>query len=355
MRIVLALFLLSGTAHAFPENIRHGYPSCSACHVNESGGGPLKPYGRGTSEALSTFGKEGLGDPLYGAVPPLPDWVYLGGDQRAVGVATRTDRQVIPMQADLELGVKPVPGITVDASVGSYGLDHSVEYRRAWAKADLSVAGQHSLTLRAGRFLPAYGVNVEDHTTLTRELLGLGEGAESYNAELAWMAPGGEVIGDLIYGDHTTVVARPDGSYDTTQGDEMTGASWRGAAYIGDRAQVGVSYLGVSNFEQWRQSYGAFAQVGVTERGYVLAELDRKFENGKSSNLSMVKVGYELYQGVLVTAQGDAADTVREGRLGLQWLPLPHWELLLEGRRSYSGLPLREYVDSGVLLVHHYL
>lgn len=340
---------------AFPELIRHGYDSCTTCHVSPAGGGALTPYGRGISEAvLSTWANEGEGNPGHGALPPPPDWLMVGGDIRSVEVATKTDDAqtytFVPMQADAELAVKipQLPGITVDASVGEYGPDRQVQYRRNYIKADVD---KH-LSLRVGHFTPAFGVNLPDHTTLTRESMGLGEGSESNNAEVAWVAPGGEMIGTFIYGASTTVTADPATGYNAPPADAMTGAAMRDAVYLGSSTQVGVSYLGISNFTQWRQAYGAFVQSGIMTRAYVLAEYDRKYETGKTSDLGLLKFGYEVHQGVMATLQADSDGEEKEGRVGLQWWPRPHLEFLIEERRSFQSIGA---IDSGVLMLHYYL
>lgn len=333
---------------AYPENIRHGYDSCSTCHVSPVGGGALTPYGRGATEAfLSSWSREGEGNPGYGTIP-IPDWLEIGGDARGVAIAGQT-RRYIPMQDDVEVAVKipQLPGITVDASAGIYGPDHQVQYRRNYIKADL----HKRLSIRAGRFMPAFGINLPDHTSVTRESMGLGEGDESYNAEVAWITPGGEAIGTFIYGGKATITADPNKGYDAPPTD-MTGAALRNAVYIGSSTQVGLSYLGVSNFTDWRQAYGGFVQTGILTRAYALAEYDRKFESGKTSDLAMAKFGLELYQGLMATVQGDLENLTKEARLGLQWFPRPHWELVLEGRRSYQQIGS---VDTGVLMLHHYL
>lgn len=304
---------------------------------------------------MATWSREGESLPGYGLLPALPAWLELGGDARGVAISTRapgvpTTYQFIPMQDDVEvaIAIPQLPGITVDASAGVYGPDHQVEYRRNYIKAQVD----KRLSIRAGRFMPAFGVNLPDHTSLTREAMGLGEGDETYNAEVAWITPGGEMIATAIYGGTATLTGDPAAGYDTPQADAMTGAAMRDAVYIGSSTQVGISYLGISNFTQWRQAYGTFVQSGIMTKGYVLAEYDRKFESGQTFDLGLLKFGYEVYQGLMATLQGDAANAQHDGRIGLQWMPRPHWEVLVEGRRSFQAIG---NVDSAVLMLHHYL
>src|SRR5687767_247184 len=94
---VLAAFLLSGTAHAYPWMIRHHYSACSTCHYDPSGAGAITAYGRAVADAvLRTGGESGQEDVppsarfLFGAVP-TPDWLELGGDVRLLQLASKTD------------------------------------------------------------------------------------------------------------------------------------------------------------------------------------------------------------------------------------------------------------------------
>jgi hypothetical protein len=356
---LVGLLMLCGfasKAEAFPENIRHGYTSCTSCHVSPVGGGTLTPYGRGVIDSLTTAAVDGAEQPLYGLVGSPPDWLMVGGDQRAVYYTMSPtfappSRQLIPMQLDAELALRVMPGIIVDASIGEYGPDHSIEYRRFYVKADLNP----NLSLRVGHFLPAYGINLPDHTTIVRDQLGLGEGGETNNVELAFIRPYGESILTFIYGNASTFTVDPKIGVNNKPGDEMSGLAWRGAANVNTHAQVGLSYMGVSSFATWQQSYGVFAQVGITPKSYILAEYDRKFQDGQRFNLGLIKAGYEFYPGLAATLQGEMQDVTRGQSAGIQWWPFPHWEIVLEERRTFLDMSYRTFVDSGVLLLHHYL
>jgi len=64
------LFFAATVADAFPELTRHGYVSCTACHVSPNGGGAMTPYGRGLSrELLSTWGGTREAEVGHGLLP----------------------------------------------------------------------------------------------------------------------------------------------------------------------------------------------------------------------------------------------------------------------------------------------
>lgn len=362
--LAISLCLLSPSASGFPENIRHGYDSCAACHVSPAGGGTLTDYGRGTSEAfMATWGGDGWGDAFYGLPKAvLPAWIRFGGDQRAVELL-RTDPATheyvstyVPMEDDFEVAVSPPnnPGVTVDAEAGVYGPDHLVQYRRLFVKVDLSA----NVGVRAGHFIPSYGVNLPDHTTPIRRELGLGQGGEEWAAEAYWLAPKGELELTSIFGSDTTVDlnSRRPGAYQT---DTATGWAARAAVYTSGSSQVGVSAMDVSSFDSGTLSGGLFGELGFAGRGFLLAEVDQKRVATAGAapvaeTVAMVKVGAEAYQGVLPYVQLDTVDATLGARAGVQWIPVPHVELAAEVRRNW-GVGFRAPTTSGLVLIHHWI
>jgi hypothetical protein len=113
---------VSGTAHAYPFMIRHGYTQCATCHTDPSGGTFLNEYGRAQSELLlsSTYGggdeasDSASSEPTAGNVlgfAPLPSWLRLwwwireGYIWNAVD-GRIVDRRLLQMRADVGADVK---------------------------------------------------------------------------------------------------------------------------------------------------------------------------------------------------------------------------------------------------------
>lgn len=357
----LLLSLASVRAFAFPENTRHGYPSCAACHVSPTGGGVLTPYGRGASEAfMTTWSFEGEAEPDYGYLG-IPDWLMLGGDQRGVAYTSRgpdgafPGPTYIPMELSGELAVYSpwAPNVVLDVQAGIYGPDRTLEYRRYYLKAMLSP----NVGVRAGRFLPAYGVNTPDHTTITRSALGLGEGAESYNGEAFWLAPKGEVFVDAVFGQSSQAYLDSPQRVGTLRTDDYVGGTGRAAVYTDSRSSAGISAMSLRSFAGGkRDAVGVFAQQGLSDKAYLLTEADRLWERGSpAANLSMAKLGYEVVPGLLPYVMGEQLATHSSGRVGAQWLPRPHWEVSAELRVAdqdgFGGLPKNSLVG----LLHHWM
>ncbi len=339
-------------ALAFPENTRHGYSSCSACHVSgAAGGGAVTAYGRSAGgEIMSTWaspGEEGLGLGLL----ELPPEISLGGDARYINITRQADdgtraHQKFWMQCDLELAAQILPGLTVGGSYGRYGPEQREEYRRSYVKLE-----RGPVALRAGRFIPAYGINFPDHTVVTRSALGLGQGGETYNAEASVTGSIGEATLTSIYGPAATVTASQGEGYDVASRG-LSGLALRLAAFVGDRAQVGLSAMDLSAEDGYRRAFGAHAIVGITKSHYVLLELDRKFEGGASTDVAAARAGWEAFRGFHLGATGSAQGESLGAGAFLQWFPRPHWELLVEARRIYAA---ERYSDTALLLAHYYL
>jgi hypothetical protein len=200
MRLVIYSIFLSLPifGYAFPENIRHGYFSCTSCHVSPSGGGVLTPYGRSLSaELMSTWGSPKSSGFLFSDSEDEsknPPWFRANIFTR--GVQTRRDSptvektQFIPMQGDLEAGV----------DIEQFAAIVTMGYRARYASQSkdlgelfsrrhyLLYRPSENVSVRAGKFMFSFGLNGPDHITATRRGLGWDQGSESYNLELSYLS-----------------------------------------------------------------------------------------------------------------------------------------------------------------------
>jgi hypothetical protein len=190
-----ALGLVSAAAAAEPIFLSRQYTRCTNCHYSPTGGGLLTPYGRSLSrEELSTFGRSrASGSPgreqefLFGALGDALRPVSVGVDLRPSHLdieepdfdATRD----FLMNAELVAAVQQ-GGWTFYGSVGRQprGDDARVASFEHW----VSYKTGRGLGIRAGRFLPAYGVKLADHTSLTRATLDLDNDNQVYGVELSF-------------------------------------------------------------------------------------------------------------------------------------------------------------------------
>jgi hypothetical protein len=197
----LTLLLGASVLGAEPMFLSKQYNRCTSCHYSPTGGGLLTPYGRSLSrQELSTTGRsdpsappppKGKGEEsfLWGALGDRLGPVSLGIDLRPsslsldVGGPTSNSRSLL-MTADLlaawhahgftayaEVGRKPS---IAGASAGIYSYEHWVGYQ-----------SPRGLGFRVGRFFPAYGIRLADHTAFTRSLLGLDKYDQVYALEVS--------------------------------------------------------------------------------------------------------------------------------------------------------------------------
>ncbi len=176
----LGLILAPSAAGAMPRfAVQQGVP-CSMCHANPTGGGARTAYGRGpyARQILSgSFGTPNGGFPALD--PTLDEWLALGADVRAAfnvalprsdvpaSRALEATHGFLPMQADIYLHATPSPYLDIYYDQGIFG-SHEI-----FVRPRLGI-----LSLKAGKFVPAYGWRLPDHTIWTREALGFGPRAK---------------------------------------------------------------------------------------------------------------------------------------------------------------------------------
>ncbi len=333
--VCLLSFAGSLPLNAFPEMVRYGYPSCVACHFNTNGGGLLKPFGRAiSSDLLSTWGREGEGDFLYGAVK-FPDWFSVGGDIRTVQVYQKTPTfkkgQFILMQSDLE-GAAQVKEWTVVASAGVQqirkGRDQPSTYPFISRRHYVIYRPDAEWLLQVGRFYQAFGINTPDHVIATKRGLGWDEGGETYNLQVAWLAQRHDVFVTLNAG-------RPD----TPELNRERGVAVRGRYYLGSSSRLGLSYFYGENTVASRHVWGPFAEIGLSPHAFILTEIDFQGRSAGASQTAgaatYTKIDYEWIQGIhtyltydyLKRDLNDSTSVSYAFGVGLQWFPRSHFEI----------------------------
>lgn len=324
--LVLA-FICTTTALAYPEHAaRFGYNTCAACHVSPAGGGMLTQYGRMTQAELATW--QGASSPA--ALLPA-SIISVGGDVRGVTLDVRSPQGMVfkrfLMQADMEAALRLAPNVAVVGSVGRYGeRPDGAEVRRSYV---LLNAGEH-VSLRAGRFMQAYGINTPDHTLVTRQNLGLGQGRETYNAEAALVTPLGELFLTAVAGSTATVQMTGGKGYELERKEPGAGVA-RAGVYLGKHVTLGASYSHADDKERTTMA-GAHLIAGALRFISMLAEVDRRWSAGAFDTVGMARVGFQLVKGFHLFTQYQGARHMQEtphNRYGLtaQWFPVTQWEV----------------------------
>jgi hypothetical protein len=206
---LLAAMLLASSAWAEPTFLAKQYTRCTACHYSPSGGGLLTPYGRLLSHReLSTWGRNAT-DPntgaeeeshgeqafLYGALGDALGPVRLGLDMRPshLRVGFPGGHQHLNLQMTLDLiGAVQKNGWIAYGSAGREPANSATRNGRTLSDPAfisyehwISYQVDDGFRIRAGRFLPAYGVRVADHTTYSRRYLDLDRNDQVYGLEVS--------------------------------------------------------------------------------------------------------------------------------------------------------------------------
>jgi hypothetical protein len=338
------LVLLAGAARATGEPIflSRQYSRCTNCHFSATGGGLLTPYGRSLSrEELSTFGRspasaapgheqEFLFGLLDGATGPLS----LGLDLRPshLGISAggfETTRNFL-MNAELtaayrherwtfygQLGRQPRGD---DTRVTSF--EHWIAYQK-----------ERGLGVRAGRFIPAYGIRLADHTSFTRAFNDLDNDDQVYGLELSYN-------GDR----HLLQISLGPGLADSVDDAERRAFTASGRWQLDLRPNVVLVASGLfrdaSELEPQRGALGLAAGIAPASRLSLFAQADARFRDetsgGEVAYTLLGEAAFEAYRGVwirlspqLVTGFGDTSAGVTRLALGLNLLPRTHWNLVL--------------------------
>jgi hypothetical protein len=205
----LVSLVLASTASAEPMFLARQYTRCSACHYSPSGGGLLTPYGRLLSHReLSTTGADGAAPTAGAADDPHGEQAFLFGalgdalGPAQLGLELRpshlrvgfpgghVDRNLL-MNLDL-IGAVQGKGWTAYATAGREPPDSAV--RNGLTQPDaafisyehwIGYQSDNGFGMRAGRFMPAYGIRFSDHTAYTRTDLDFDRNDQVYGLELS--------------------------------------------------------------------------------------------------------------------------------------------------------------------------
>jgi len=333
--------LIPAVLGAEPHLLSKQYARCSTCHVSAAGGGQLTEYGRSLSDVeLSTMTSrspanddDSLGEAgfLFGLLGDTGA-LNLGASLRPSRLhfsrqGTSTHRNLL-MTADVTASIRSGDWVAygeIGRKIRPEGGGH-LDSHEYWAGRQ--PAG--GLGFRAGRFLPAYGVRLADHTAFNRVQLGLAQYDQVFGLEVSHS--GARHLVQISAGPgHADAVLDDDGRRAAT----VTG---RVQVDLGSRMVLVGSGL-VRDESRPRDRHGA---VGVAlglapaSRVSIWTQLDGIVEAGGPAttyvlvNETSVEVTRGLWLKVspqAVVGGGDrAADLLRLGT-GAVFLPRTHWNV----------------------------
>lgn len=349
----LLVVLVPSFLWAFPDMIRHGYVNCTTCHISPSGGGILTPYGREMSkEVLSTWSAENEHKFLHGlvATEKIENWLKFGGDVRYIQTHFEDSRirrgDAFLMQAQIELAlsfnkfslVSALGEIKDPVKDPKFVLD-TPRYYLMYTNG--------AFHARAGRFQPAFGLNLPDHVLGTKVGLGFFPQFKRDSFEMAWIGEKFNFIGS--FSEASPPAARPREKAFALQVNYN----------IGDRTKLGSSYWKTQEGSPDRKIYSIHALIGLSERWYIMTETALQKQIAQTGIFHFDRVGYELYKGIIpiVQFQYEKSDTklseteVYKPGAGVHFFPRPHFELT----GLWSRVKARpSWGDEAYLLGHYY-
>jgi hypothetical protein len=354
-RLLVFAFLLPAQAWAYPGSVRWGYANCTACHYNPAGGGLITPYGRQMSRTLlSSGGGEREAQLAWGAVRP-PAWLDIGGDFAFLHTSRETadtSNGFHLYQADLDV-VATHRRLLVH---GSVGVEPNMKNRRSGGHTALSrrhylqVNMTPTLSVRAGRFLPNFGLDVT-----TKKSLGW---LETYNVEANWIREKVSLAATGSFG-------RPD----APELDRERGGSANVSLFFMEKRKVGLGYAHKETRAYRRDVVAAYTVIGLGKRAYLLAEADVEKRKAKTASAGAVTsvttnamAAYEIVKGLYAVALHDAARQNPDGTgpmvgsygAGLRFFPRTHFDLYVRWREHGRRSVAPEYMEGLTATLHFY-
>ncbi|MGN6106217.1 MAG: hypothetical protein ACTHU0_14005 [Kofleriaceae bacterium] len=195
--IAMALAIAAGSpgsAEAYPQYQLSGDSTCTGCHVSPAGGNLLNENGLAFAEVKSQFGT--APEFFYNKVP-LPSWLMLGGDLRGTAGYMQTPEKAVaafPMQVELY----------AHTTFGAFSAHVTAGYRppmwgnegatRFWSREHYLMWQQNpgestGLYVRAGRFVPVFGLRFAEHPLYTRRFGGTPLYSDTYGVHAAYIQP----------------------------------------------------------------------------------------------------------------------------------------------------------------------
>jgi hypothetical protein len=197
--VVAAALLATASrrAAAYPQYQLSRDQTCSGCHLSPAGGGLLSENGYSVAENLAQLTDSSAF--MYGLIP-LPGWLAVGGDLRSsTGFIHTPDSNFafIPMQADVYLHAM-VQGFTVHVTAGARppqwitGNGTPAIFDRFWSREHYlmwqqDATSRDGLFVRAGRFMPVFGLRLAEHPVYIRRFGGTPLYGETYGAAVEYV------------------------------------------------------------------------------------------------------------------------------------------------------------------------
>ncbi|MCB9091647.1 MAG: hypothetical protein H6621_08565 [Halobacteriovoraceae bacterium] len=362
MKILFLIFIASGfflkpRAYAYTNFIGYGYAACLTCHYNAFGNGPLNDYGRALGANLIAgrlFIPDSVSDSklseysgFFGKVNYKSTFFRPSLDYRGIMVTDNfgqggSENRYYHMQLDGNVVLRMMQDKFIMSF--SYGM---LPEEEGFGSKMKSISREHYLMyafsnkfrIYAGKMDVVFGVRVPDHILFARARTGIAQNDQSHGVVAHWYNESFELgvnyfVGDLS--DDADV--------------RLAGFSSMLEYNLASDFRVGASILSASHEFLSRTLAALHARVGffkgaslVAEYGFLhdqeITDLNTGVTTKASDNYfflqSMIKLKrglhnlttFERYTNV---PEGSTENTAYRMTTGLQWFPLPRFEIRSE-------------------------
>ena len=339
LAVACVVLAVPAVAAAYPQFQLAREQTCTGCHISPAGGGLLTENGLAVAENTSTFG--GPPEAAHGALVG-PSWLAVGADVRAAAGLLQNRKlgaAAFPMQAEAEAFVHH-DGLSLYATLGVQDGDTSqpinfLQLREHYAMWQSDPGTTHGLYVRAGRFMPVYGLRFAEHNDYTRQFGQTPLYGETYGVAIEYVDPKWE--------GHVTGFV-----HDPIQDPVEHGNG--GAAYLEARPvqpfAIGVEGRYAKSSDDARTAGGVTAKYWAPAAN-VLFQLEgqaihQTFAAGghRDQLVSYLMASWFVADGFLLDfglSQFDADTRIKDidleaSDVNLHWFATSHWELLLTSR-----------------------
>jgi hypothetical protein len=337
--LVVMILAIPTVAAAYPQYQLSKDQTCSSCHISPAGGGLLNENGLAVAESASTYG----GDPTaaHGRLVG-PTWLVLGADLRAGGGFiddTKLGGGAFPMQAEAEamihhgaLSLYATLGVQEGNTGSPITFLQLREHYLMWQQDEGSPNG---LFVRAGRFMPVFGLRFAEHNDVTRADGQTPLYGETYGVAVEYIDPGWEA--------HVTAFVHDPIQDAVELGNGVAAYAEKRIAKV---ASIGIEGRYAKSSDDARTAGGVTAKYWV-ESANLLFQLEgqlikQQFTVGGSRDqlVSYLMGSWFVHDGWLLDFGLSQFDEdlhikgvdIEAFDANLHWFATSHWELLLTSR-----------------------
>ena len=339
---------------------------CRACHVNPDGGGmrnehgiqfgfenlPLQWASKGRKDQHEEHGGHGTdeAEEEQKGMTLSPSF-SLGGDLRFVYLHAQNESSsaykdsFFPMQMDIYMLFHPDPRLSLFYQDGISGNRETFGLMRFFDDAHL----------KFGKFLPPFGLKLDDHTSFIRDKLGFGNtfgqesdvGVEVGFADSFWFGNMALFNGTGVAPDHT-----PSKAVSATGGIKTPKAWLAGSIYSNRQEGSLREYVGfytayrikrLALLGEWDYITTAVAAVPEINGSVAFAEASVPLRQG-----IVAKIKYDDYD----PDQKTGGDRIQRYTFGFDLYPARYTEVLLQYRKNKEAVDRRN--DQILVMTHLY-